>query len=481
MARQVRIFILLLLAILLLACFASAFEVTTSEEASIYPNETATYTFKVDNAGEEDEKLQLMLTFDPKWSFETEPLSYLSGFTVKKGESSSFVLQITPISEYISSGKYSILVPIKSDSGEGETVKLFLHLKNPNALTGYLPSLNFLLDAQERIDPRQPAKVRLDIINRNPLNITELEVLLTSNLYNETKITSIEPLGTATVIFEIPYSPQQPPVNDTLQLVIVVGEKIFTPIKKNIEIIAYADIAEKQYPTKSFFFKTTETTVYTNNGNAMFTKELKYPLSSFTQFFTSTIPKGEVIKEQGQLYYKTSLTLPVDVPVTVTYSINYRPLVWLFLFILAVVGCYYLFRSPLIIKKEAVTFHVDKDGRTKIKVLLHIKNRSMHLVDDIEILDKIPAVAEIEKHFEIGTVKPEKILKHDKGGTVLIWNIPHMEAYEERIITYKVNSMYQIIGDFELPATLLKFKNKKQQIVMVYSNTVKVGKKAEDR
>ena len=63
----------------------------------------------------------------------------------------------------------------------------------------------------------------------------------------------------------------------------------------------------------------------------------------------------------------------------------------------------------------------------------------------------------------------------------MVWKIPHLEAYEERIITYKVLSMYQIIGDFELPATLVQFKNKKQQLITVKSNSVKVGKKAEDK
>jgi hypothetical protein len=95
-------------------------------------------------------------------------------------------------------------------------------------------------------------------------------------------------------------------------------------------------------------------------------------------------------------------------------------------------------------------------------------------------MDKIPAIAEIDKHFEVGTVKPENVMKHEKAGTILQWHISHFEAYEERIITYKVHSMYQIVGDYTLPSALLKFKNKKQQLVRITSKTVKVGIKPEN-
>lgn len=481
MARLAGTVVLLIMLFLTTAFSVAGFEVSvTSPEAAIYPNETAIYTITVTNTKGTDEKIELMLGFDPKWSFETNPQSYLSSFTVPAGEAVLFDLLITPTSEYLSSGKYALSIPLKSDSAE-ENVDLLLQVKNPYALTDYLPSLNFLLDAQESIDPRQISRVKLEIRNRNVLNISEMEIILTSALYNETKITSVDPLGTTIVVFEISYDHQQPPTNDTLKLTVVVDEKVFTPIKKEIEIISYEYIVETQYPTKSFFFKTTETTEYVNKGNAPFTKEFKYPVTLWTQFFTSTQPEGEIAEEEGLLYYRTMALFPVDEPVVVTYSISYRPLIWLLLFVLLGIWGYYYFRSPVVVKKETATMHTDKDGKTKIKVLLHLKNRTMHLVDTVEITDKIPAVAEIEKHFELGTMKPEKILKHEKQGTVLVWKIPHLEAYEERIITYKVLSMYQIIGNFELPATTVQFKNKKQQLITVRSNAVKVGKKAEDK
>lgn len=459
----------------------SALELDYTPEASIYPNETAVYQFVVSTEGRSTEKAELLLTLDTKWSFETNPLSYLSGFTVSGLEETTFDLIITPSSPYISSGKYAIQIPIRSETGEEEVADLILHIKNPDALTGYLPSLNFLLDAQEQVDPRQTQKVKLEIENKNPLGVGELTVQLTSDLYNETKTTTVGPLGTATVLFEINYDAQQPPTEDLLTIGVYMGEKAFTPIRKEIEIISFAEIVEIQYPTKSFLFKTTQTTEYTNKGNSDVVKELTFATSSFEQYFTGGEPDGEVVEKQGLLYYQVNVTLPVDIPVLVTYTVNYRPILYALILLAGAVWLYYLLRSPIVIKKEVITLHTNKDGQTKLKILLHIKNRSMKLIDDVEVMDKIPAVAEIEKHFELGTMKPEKILKHEKAGTVLQWHIPHVEAYEERIITYKVNSMYQIVGDYMLPAAVVRFKGKKQQSVKVTSNSVKVGKKAEDK
>ena len=473
--------LLLATALTFLIPSAFGFEVTTSTDEVIYSNETAEYTFTVTNPGSSDERIEIVFGLDSKWSFETDPLSYLSGFTVPAGSSLSFGVRIHPYSSLISSGKYAISIPLRSETGEEETPEVYLYIRNPNALSGYLPSLNFLLDAQEQVDPRQIEKVRLDIINRNPLNITSLDVILKSDLYNASQNTHVEPLSTTSVLFEIPYNSHQPPTTDTLELTVVVGEKIFTPIKKQIQIIPYADIVEVHYPASSFFFKTTEKAEYTNNGNADTTKQFKYPVGLFSRYFTSTHPAGAVVEDQGLWYYETDVLLPAGIPISFTYSINYRPIIWVLLALALLLWCYYKFRSPLTVRKEVVTLSVSKEGHTKLKILLHVKNRTLHLVDDVAIEDKIPAVAEIDKHFEIGTVKPEKILKHEKAGTILHWHFPHLEAYEERIITYKLSSMYQIVGNFQLPGAVVHFKGKKQRPTKISSNSVQVGKKLEDQ
>ncbi len=462
--------ILITLVLLLMQAVSASFDVKISDADSIYANETATYRVVVNNTGSSAETIKLNFKPDRRWSYETTPLTYLSPFTISPGEIVIFDLLIFPNSPLFSSGTYAITFPFVSQTtGNIEEIDVILHVRNPDALSDYVPALSFVLDALEDIDPRNTAKVKLEIRNRNPLNITEMVVDLSSTLYKNTQIVPIEPLGSTNVVFEIHYNQQQEPMNDLLIITVAVGDRVFAPIRKEVRIIAYKDVVEYNKATKSFFFKTETITEYTNKGNVNTTEEIKIPTNSFKQWFTTTEPAGEVMVIDGLLYYVTHLTIPIGETVALRYTLSYRPLVLLLLLLLISIGAYYYFRSPVMIMKETVTQYVDKDGRMKIKVLIHLKNRSMKLVENIDVRDTIPAVAEIEKHFEIGTVKPTKILKHAKAGTMLIWNIHHLEAYEERIITYRVQSTYAIVGNFTLPSTCVKFKGNKN-ICAVRSN-----------
>jgi hypothetical protein len=451
--------ILLLLTLFLMPTL-SAFEVTVDEADSIYATEVARYHVTLLNTARADDTIEIDFDLDQKWSYETDPLTYLSLFTVPGKEQVEFDILVDPTSSFLSSGKYAVPLSFISHlDGDVIEVEVIMHIKNPDALTDYVPALSFVLDAQENIDPRNPAKVKLEIRNRNPLNITEMVVELTSDLYEDTKIVPIEPLGSTTVVFEVNYDRQQEPVDDLMELAVTVGDTQFSPIRKEISILGYEDVVAYQEPSFGWFFREKTVTEYTNHGNVEALEEIKTQVSMFSRWFTSTSPAGNVVDDNGLLYYVTTISIPINETVVVTQTVSYFRLLLLLLLVAAIVGLYYKFRSPILVEKETVTLHVDDEGRTKIKVLIHLKNRSMKLVDDVEIKDRIPAVAEIEKHFEMGTVKPTKILKHQKVGTMLVWNIHHLEAYEERIITYKVKSMYAIVGGLKLPSTHVKFKN----------------------
>ena len=109
-------------------------------------------------------------------------------------------------------------------------------------------------------------------------------------------------------------------------------------------------------------------------------------------------------------------------------------------------------------------------GISKMKVLLHVKNRTGKVIDNILVTDRIPHIAEIIKDFEVGTLKPEKMIKHEKQGVLLRWTFSQLEPYEERIITYMVKTKLNIVGGFCLPSAMVKFKNKKKKFVKLYSN-----------
>ena len=150
---------------------------------------------------------------------------------------------------------------------------------------------------------------------------------------------------------------------------------------------------------------------------------------------------------------------------------NYRPLFIIFIISICALILYYAFRSPLVIKKHAM--HVQKSSETStIKVLLHIQNRTSKVVENVKVMDKVPAIGLINKDFPVGTLQPTKVIRHENKGTIVKWMVPTLEAYEERIITYLFTPKLRIIGPVKLPASMVKYKNKMNKFSKVYSAKV---------
>jgi hypothetical protein len=71
---------------------------------------------------------------------------------------------------------------------------------------------------------------------------------------------------------------------------------------------------------------------------------------------------------------------------------------------------------------------------------------------------------ELQKEFDIGTIQPIKMIADEKGATLLRWEIPEIEPYEERIISYKVKARLKVLGNFSLPPALAKFKSRSAEL-----------------
>ena len=67
-------------------------------------------------------------------------------------------------------------------------------------------------------------------------------------------------------------------------------------------------------------------------------------------------------------------------------------------------------------------------------------------------------MTEIEEEFSVGTLKPTRIVRNSKKGTLIKWDFPTVEGYEERLITYKIHSKLGILGSFSLPSTVVRFE-----------------------
>lgn len=436
------------------------------------PGEKAVYQLSITNLNEEPDSFILNFYNGNKWSIETEKLSYLSGINLQPGQTVSFKIYVIP-SEIVNYGPHEFNLDITSKKGgNSQQVSSILIVKDPsNTVGGYIPSINLDVDFPEQVDPRQPFELKINLLNKNKLNIPELKVMVESKLFNGDKMISLAPLERKTESFTVIYDPLTPPQNDLLMVTVAAEEGSFST-KKVIKVKAYSDLKTEEDVNKQFL-KEVITKTFTNDGNVVNNEKITFKTTLFNQLFTSAMPKGEVITEEGERYFTWTLDIPPQEKQIIVISTNFRYLFTAIILLILGVIAYFVFRSPVIISKEAVVLNKDdaNSNMSHIKVLIHVKNRTNKPVEEVFIMDRVTHIAQVEKEFSHGTLAPDKILKHEKKGTVIRWSIAALEGYEERILTYKIKSRLKIIGNMRLPYASAKFKTASGHIVKVNSNT----------
>ena len=92
---------------------------------------------------------------------------------------------------------------------------------------------------------------------------------------------------------------------------------------------------------------------------------------------------------------------------------------------------------------------------------------------DVEVVDVVPAIVNVEKSLELGTLKPHEI-KHTQHGTRVMWSIPELEGHEHRLITYKVKAKLNILGMVSLPRATVRYIRKGGRKGKAYSNVFRL-------
>jgi hypothetical protein len=177
------------------------------------------------------------------------------------------------------------------------------------------------------------------------------------------------------------------------------------------------------------------------------------------------------MQEDDKSYLVWEIVLGSSQKIEIRYTENYRTLFALGIIILLVIMLYFMMRSPVIVSKRAEVMEIEEGGISKIKITLNIQNRTKTRTENVRVIEKIPNIANLVKEEYLGTLKPTKVLTHDVKGTLLKWNIDVLEGFEERMITYKIKSKLSILGALSLSPAVIKFKNRKGNIVIAHSNS----------
>jgi len=439
--------------ILVMALSASAFEFEVSifpSERSIKLNETAVFELEIEHESPVDEVFELYSN-DVTWDLRTEDI-----LQVAAGKKLKTRLLVRPLN--LNPGAYNLPVNFKrTGSAEQERIVLYVELSSPFPDDAtYLPAVRGIATVDQEVDPRKGMTIKLSLENQNRRILETVDVKVRSNVINKDYTTSLGPLEKKTLTFIAELDPLTPPQKDLLQISVIVPEKEkayqFDLFPLPYEVVSYG-LVVPSVETERAFLKRIETITLTNNGNKPLTHVYRVPAWFGKQWFISASPQPD--KEASALVWDVSLEAGGTSQLTVIY--NYRPLFAIILVLFVLLVAYYVFRSPIVVRKRAVVIS-SKDGSiNEIKVVIDLVNRGGSVVRHVKVMDLAPRLVDVVTESKGAVLPPSKVVPHEKSGTLLRWDIDVMDPKEHRILMYKMKTKLGVLGGMTLPVTAVKF------------------------
>lgn len=419
-------------------------------ERSIFSNETAVFEAEIEHLSPVEETFEVYSN-DVTWDVR-------SGKPLKVPANGHLKADILIRALNLNPGAYNLPVVFKrTGSNDQQKVVLYIELSSPfPADANYLPAVRGLATVDSHIDPRSGMQIKLSLENQNRRILDKVDVKVRSNVINKDYSTSLGPLEKKTLTFIADLDPRTPPQSDALQISIIVPENEkayqFDLFPVPFEIVPYGAVIPT-VKTESSFLKYVDDVTLTNDGNKPLIHVYRVPAWFAKQWFVSGVPLPR--KGGGELAWEVPMEPGQVVNVLVTY--NYRPLFWLFLIAVIITISYYVFRSPISVKKHATVIGAHEGGITELKVVIELVNRGNKVARHVKIMDLVPKLTEVVKEFKETMLAPTKITPHELSGTIVRWEIDLMEQKEHRILMYKIKTKLQVIGGLTLPVAAVHY------------------------
>ncbi len=433
---------------------SASFDVQVTPIKSVIDvNEEASFEIKVVNDGSSDE----FRLYYSGVEWDVKPVS----FDLETGDTEVLIVNLRPL--YVTAGQHAITLNVKSDDGNQlKRASLIVNIQDKE-ISSYVPSVGVSISMPKEFVPNEVLPISLNVRNKNPLNLEDVTLHVDSDYFSESREFSLNPTRSGNVSeenielnFDLDSSIAPQDVAVTFKL--IQNNKTIYLNQKSFQVKTYtADfVVEKNINVA--FFKTTEVYKVKNVGNIQKQQPFKIKIPLFRELFSSETPNSGILKEEGNRYFVWDLDLQPGEEIQVTVIRNYRSFLLFLLIIIIGVFIYFLVRSPLTISKSAEVIKVEEGGISMLKVMIKLKNISEKEVNDAKIYDSIPNLADYVKEEHMGSLSPVKVLRHENKGTLLKWEIPILEGFEERIITYKIKTQLNILGGLKLPTASGKFK-----------------------
>lgn len=460
--------------------WASGFELNPISD-HIGPKEKAYFSMNITNTLDREQTYQIFSLELSQWNVEPFPLKD-KVIVLQPGESYSVQIAATPLKDF-NPGIYYISISADGDKGSHFEGKMKVYLAPAEAVM-YSPSVKPTITAPEKINPQEPVSIKLLLENRNALNLSNLRIRLESEMaeFNKLVPVDLEPLQKKEVEITVIPNKYQQPKSYVVKFVFERYGEDFKTVELPIEVMTMIPgFSVVEVYEEPVFLKNFRRFTIKNEGNVLNTQEVKYPVS----FLDGLLTQGEaqVKKEIDQRYLAWSVSLGGGES-TFVYSVtNYRILLYIFIILVAFLVFYLYVRSPVSIKKTAVSLKKDSEGAlSEVKVMLEVKNTSSHPLKEVVVYDLIPGYAtllktgEKDKEGEVESAHPHKV-SHIKEGIKLSWPLMDLDAKEQRIMVYRLKAKLNILGGVSLPRATAEFHRKSGRRGKAYSGVFKLGGK----
>lgn len=467
-----------LLLVLMIFCFvASAFAISedditfTAIKDTIRQNETATFNAHIFNNASNIKDIRIYSP-DVEWNIGT--------ITAKAypQKESTVSLSIKP-TKYIAPGTYGITFHFKDLSTEELVKKVILVNVVPpgQAFSNYVPSIVMEANMEKEIEPGTDVTMAVVMENQNVLVLDDITLKITSDIdvFNTEQAVSIKSLEKKAVEMTFSIDPLQKPGDYRISYSLIQGSLLIAEGSSvDVKVISTTPPYKESIDVNEEFLKTEKLITYTSQSNIDDLKTIKIRSGIFKRLFTDVSEETSVIKEDGKKYIAFDLELAPGESKTVSVVTNYRILLYAIIIILIALFLYTKYKSPVKITKSISNIGTKEGGISKLKILLSVKNVSKKKMGHIKIVDYVPDITKLSKEFVEGTLKPSRIMTHEKKGMILVWEMPELAQGEERLISYDLNAKLSILGNFKLPRAKVVYKRKHKETAS-YSNSVGVN------
>jgi hypothetical protein len=458
--KRLLVFIAVLLASVSIA-YATELSISTVND-QISPYDSAKFMLKVSNNLTKSDTFFISAN-DMWWAVSTEPLKdYTMGIDVPARGTASTTLLLKP-REYIGFGVQNIEIVLTSKI-TNEIISDVVSVNVREDLINYPTNIEVEIVMPDKLDPRKISPIKVQITNNNRKNIEDLTVRLKSAFFEKTAVVELEPEHSKSIDFSVNINKSVEPQKDTLEVELIHNGQTIKKVSKEYEISSYG-IFKTTSSTEKKFLGSLIAYTFVNDGNSKYTDNVLLETGFLKRLFTSTNPDTESTSIDGKYYLTREVTLGPNESLVINVRIDYKPILYLIILIIALIVFYFVFRSPLIVAKEASDITIDEGGINSLRAIIKLKNRSNSIVRNIRVVDKMPRIAVFERR-ESDTLQPSKLYPYSDG-TVINWAIPKLDPGEVRIITYRLKTKLGVVGELRLKPVIVQYGNRK-----VYSNAV---------